>query len=69
MYPHHKRLKQQHPVRGGVKKKKPVLLGGRDHKMATPPPSPSSGQSTSFFCRKNFFCLQSPETEKKNYQT
>ena len=40
-------------------------MGGRDQKMATPPPSPSYGQSTSFFCRKIFFCLQSPETEKK----
>ena len=50
--------------KGRRQKKKVVLLGGAHHKVATPP-SPSCGQSTSFFCRKIFLCLESPETEKK----
>ena len=51
-------------LRGGVKKKL-VLLGGAHHKVAPPPPSPSCGEGTNFFGRKFFFCLESPETEKK----
>ena len=51
-------------LRGGVKKKKLVLLGGAHHKVATPP-SPSCGEGTNFFCRKIFLSLESPETGKK----
>ena len=56
--------KMEMSVRGGVKKKT-CTFGWSRPQNGGPPPSPSSGQSTSFFCRKIFLCLQSPETEKK----
>ena len=51
-------------LRGGVKKKT-CTFGWSRPQNGDPPPSPSSGQSTSFFCR-NFFYAYNPLKRKKN---
>ena len=56
-------------IKGRRQKKKLVLLGGRDQKMATPPPLPQLWSKYKFFLSKNFFLLTIPWNGKKNYQT
>ena len=46
----------------GAASKKVVLLGGAHHKVAHPPPSPVVVKVPLFL--GDFFCLESPDTEK-----
>ena len=49
----------------GRRQKKNGTFGWCPPQSGDPPPSPSCGEGTNFFCRKIFLGLESPETEKK----